>query len=127
MSDASAPEPRLVFELREKYLYAKVSSSVLDSDIGRNYLKAIADEIDRTEATGVMLVRDIAIEPSVGGTFHAMVGFLSRASHVRVAWVNPFPQLTEILEFAITIAINRGARFELFDEEAAAEEWLMGG
>ena len=125
MPDSPDAGPKVTFESRDKYLYAHVSSAVIDSEVGRAYLTAIADEIDRTGATRVMLVRDISAEPSVGGTFHSMEWFLTRAGRVRLAWVNPYPHLNETLEFAMTVAVNRGARFRLFDNEAAAEAWLL--
>jgi len=125
MPDTGLPELQITSELRDRYLYIKVTSPVADGEIVKTYLNAVAEEIKRVEPTRVMLVRDIPVGPSAGGTFKLLYSILGSLAHVRFAIVSPYPGLIQFLGFVMFVAKDSGITAEVFGDEDEAEAWLL--
>ncbi len=75
----------------------------------------------------LMLERDVPVMLKDVDLFHTTQFFLNLiGGGIRVAFVNPYIQIHEDMDFAITIGTNRGANYRLFDGVIEAEAWLLG-
>ncbi len=124
MDDTSAPYS-LTFEQRGGYIYALVSASTIDRASALSYLRAVAEHCAAANCRRLMLERDIPVMLPDTDLFFTTQDFLSMIGTMRVAFVNPHLSIEKAMEFAIMIGTNRGANYELFDNTAAAETWLL--
>ena len=121
------PEIRyeLTFEERVQYLYAHVVAEELEYEAAQDYLLEIAKEVDRLDLKRLMIHRDVQHVMPRGQLFFTAANLAETFYLINVAFVNPYPELDEALNFAALTANNRGARFKVFREIEAAEKWLL--
>ncbi len=128
MTDSSTPQPGYVLQLEERsgYLYAHVTGGPDFLDLSRRFWSEIAVACRRTGA------RKLLVEAALFGTASVMdvyqlvsellgMGFAS----IKIAYVNKGTLTEEIMRFAETVALNRGAWGRVFTEVALAEQWLL--
>jgi hypothetical protein len=116
---------KLKFEERSGYLYAYVKASSLTSDIAIAYLREITGEAVRLKQKRLMVERDIPVMLPTGTLFFATEIFIDLIRGMRVVFINPFPDLQTDMNFAVTMATNRGANYTVVDNMEAAEKWLL--
>ena len=116
----------LRFEDRPGYLYAHVRAPHVDEDIARAYLGEIADHCRGSHCSRLMIYRDIPEVLNGGALFFVAADLQAMLQNVRVAFVNPYEQNIEGLEFGNIVASNRGGSFANFATEPEAEAWLLG-
>ena len=117
----------LTFEERPDYLYASVRSKHVDEATARAYLTEIAEHCHSSHYHRLMVYRDIPEVLHGGALFFAAAEFQALLQNVRVAFVNPYAQNADDLEFGDIIASNRGGAHQTFETEAEAGAWLMQG
>lgn len=115
----------LDLEPREGYLYARVRAEGITTAMADEYLGKIAEKCAELQVQRLMLVREIPNVMRNADLFLTSQAVVSRFLGIRVAWVNPYPQNDEALEFAAMVANNRGGLFRNFRSEAEAEQWLL--
>lgn len=125
MSDLTH-EYELTFERRPEYLHARIRSETMDQPMAYEYLRKVADKCRQVKATKLMLERDVPVMLKDIDLFHTTQFFLELIRGVRVAFVNPYIEIHEDMDFAITIGTNRGADYRLFNGVIEAEAWLLG-
>jgi hypothetical protein len=121
------PQYELLFDERSGYLYACVTADRIDRGSAVEYLKEIADRINRSDYDGLMLERDIPMMLSDADLFFTTQDFLNMTGLERVAFVNKHLPIKTQMEFAILIGTNRGANYRLFNVVDEAEKWLLSG
>ncbi len=120
-------EYELTFDERPEYLHARIRSATMDQPTAREYLSKVANKVHQVKASKLMLERDVPVMLKDVDLFHTTQFFLNLiGGGIRVAFVNPYIQILEDMDFAITIGTNRGANYRLFDGVIEAEAWLLG-
>jgi hypothetical protein len=114
----------LTFEERPGYLYALVEADTIDRNTALAYLFEVANQCSKLGATRLMLERWIPVMLSDSDLFFTTQDFLRMMQSVRVAFLNPYLEQKDDMDFAMTIASNRGAEFRLFGDSDRAESWL---
>jgi hypothetical protein len=118
-------EYELSFENRPAYLYAKVRAQHVDEDTARSYLSEIAEHCRGSHCSRLMIYRDIPEVLHGGALFFVASEFESQMHGGRVAFVNPYAQNLDDLEFGNLISSNRGGAYQTFPNESDAEDWLL--
>jgi len=116
---------KLIFEARSGYLYARVEAEQISATTSKAYLAEVRAECDAHRSTRLMIDRRIPHVMSVIGFYNVSGNSVDILRGIKVAWLNPYPENHEMLEFAMTAANNRGGRYGLFTNEREAEEWLL--
>jgi hypothetical protein len=124
MNDALAPYA-LTFDDRPGYLFAHVQAAAISRESALKYLGEVARRREETGARRVLLVREIPVMLSDSDLFFTTRDFLDMIGSTRIAFVNPYSEIEEGMDFAMTIGLNRGANYRLFSSVEAAEEWLL--
>ena len=121
-----APKPyTLTFEERSEYLFARVTADTIDRDTALDYLRKVAARRLQIHARRLMLLREIPVMLPDSDLFFTTQDFLGMIGTTRVAFVNPYAEIDEGMSFAMTIGVNRGADYRLFNSVERAEEWLL--
>ena len=121
------PEPpySLTFEERNGYLLADLKAEIMEYDAAQDCLLEIAREIERLKQTRLMVHRQVPTVMPRGQLFFTSANMAESFKHVKVAFVNPYPDLDEALNFGALTANNRGAQFNIFRDIETAEKWLL--
>jgi hypothetical protein len=117
----------LSFEERPGYLYARVTAEVIDREMAMAYLTEVAERANRTNTTCLMLHRDIPEMLPDGILFFVTAEFQQMIVGIKTAFVNPHISNEDAFKFAITVGLNRGANYNIFNNDDAAETWLLRG
>lgn len=125
MTDQAEPY-ELRFEKRPGYLYAHVKAETMTGEIALRYLRQIMAEAARLDQLRLIIEREVPVMMSAGTLFFATTEFTDMIRGMRVAYVNPYPDLDKDMDFAQTIATNRGADYTVVRNVEAAEKWLLG-
>ena len=115
----------LTFEERPGYLCARVEADCIDENGIIAYLTEVADRCTQTNIEKVLVIRDITVTLGIVNQFHTTTDFVERMKSRRAAFVNPHPFVEDEMDFAITVAKNRGGDFQLFRDVESAEKWLL--
>jgi len=115
----------LTFEERPRYFYAHIKAAEMDYDAAQDYLLEVAKEVDRLGQKRLMIDRDVPEVMARGQLFFTAANLAETFYQIRVAFVNPYPDLDEALNFAALTANNRGANFKVFRDVGSAEKWLL--
>lgn len=124
MADPTTPY-ELTFEVREHYLYAHVVATTIDEKSALSYLRKVAARCNELEATRMVLYRDIPVMLPDGVLFMVTTEFLEMIRGIKTAFVNPHISNEDAFDFAMTVGLNRGADYALFNNVADAEAWLL--
>lgn len=116
---------KLEFEERAGYLFTRVSAETIKRDSAIAYLTEIAGKCKEVKAKRLMLVRNIPMMLPDADLFFTTNDFLKMIGETRVAYVNPHDAISEEMDFAILIGVNRGGDYSLFNSEKEAERWLL--
>jgi len=122
---ASEPPYKLTFEERDGYLLANVKGETLEYDPAQDCLLEIARELERLKLIHLMVNREVPTVMPRGQLFFTSANMAESFKDVRVAFVNPYPDLDDDLNFAALTANNRGAQFGVFRDIETAERWLL--
>ena len=123
---SEAPTYSLRLEDRGKYLFAHVQAERIDLQIARGYLREVAEACRALEHTRALVIREIPEVFGDAGQFAISHEAMEMFAGIKICWVNPFLGNKASLDFATTVATNRGGRFGMFSNEIEAEEWLLG-
>lgn len=115
---------KLTFEQRPGYLYARVEAETIDRESALAYLREVADKCSEISCERLVLERDIPVMLSVADLLFTTDDFQKMMHDIRVAFINPHLPIDDDMGFAMTIANNRGAVFQLHRDVAEAEKWL---
>jgi hypothetical protein len=115
----------LTCEERSGYLYAHVQADTIDRENALEYLRQIAARRASTRARRLLIFREIPVMLSDSDLFFTTREFLEMIGSTRIAFVNPFSEIEDGMNFAMTIGVNRGANYRLFSSAERAEEWLQ--
>ena len=85
----------------------------------------MANKCLETNSDKVLVVRDIATTLGIADQFNTTTGFIDQMKGRKAAFVNPHPFVDDEMDFAITVARNRGGNFSLFRDLKSAEDWLL--
>lgn len=116
----------LNFSERPYYLYAHLTSDNISEEIIRGYVSELVAESDSTGRDRIMLFRDIPVVMTEADVFHTVSESLEMLRGKKLAIVNPHAVVEKELKFGMTVGQNRGGNYAVFDNEAAAEAWLLG-
>lgn len=115
----------LTFEQRPEYLIARVTAADIDNDTALAYLRKISDKCREMTVQRVLVFRHIPKMLDSGSLYFTTSAFRDMMLGIKVAFLNPNPEIREDFSFAINVATNRGGNFEVFENEAEAESWLL--
>lgn len=121
----SAEPYKLSFEERPDYLYARIEAESIDRTTALSYLSEVARYCARIDAKRLLIHRDIPVMLPDADLFNTTTDFLEMVRGTRAAFVNPYQDLTEALDFAMVVGLNRGADYKLFNSIEDAEKWLL--
>jgi hypothetical protein len=124
MSDPTHPY-ELTFEEREGYLYARVTAEIIDRKMAMAYLTEVAKRAKQVGTACLMLHRDIPEMLPDGILFFVTAEFQKMIAGIKTAFVNPHITNEEAFKFAITVGQNRGANYNIFNNDNDAETWLL--
>lgn len=113
------------FKMRRGYLFAKVTSDSMSLDISIACATDIAKKSTECGTKNILLLRDVQGTMPDSDLFLASTHLIDLTKGKRVAFVNPYPEIAEDLEFAVRIGTNRGAVHRLFGSVESAEKWLL--
>lgn len=123
------PEPNkpytLTFTDRPDYLYAHLTSDTISEEIISAYVSDIVTESEAKDRHRIMLFRDIPVVMTEGDVFYTVSESLELLRGKKLAIVNPYPVIAKELNFGMTVGQNRGGNYAVFDDEGAAEAWLL--
>lgn len=115
----------LGFEKRDGYLYARIQADFMDLETAKKYLREVADRAENDGYDCVLLERDIPTMLGPGSLYFATQAFTEYIGGKRVALVNVYEPIKDDIGHAVTIAINHGGLFQVFETVEAAERWLL--
>jgi hypothetical protein len=118
----------LIFEQRERYLYAAVDGDEDTVEISAQYWQEVADKCKELGTKRVLIVEDL---PGGGvtsmmdvyelATALPQMGFLG----IRVAFVDAHLDQQSVNEFGELVATNRGLYGKIFNNFADGEHWIL--
>jgi hypothetical protein len=115
----------LYFERRKDYLFAKVSAAVFDAASLLEAMGRVAIELNKTHCRRLLLVRDIRASPPQRPRDPPLLRFVQFSHWMRIAIVNPFPDLHERTINAIRDREPDTNDAAVFEDVTQAEEWLL--
>ena len=115
----------LEFEEREGYLYAHLQAYVLDVPTAGLYHQELAERLAATGLGRLMIYREVPGAMTVGLAYFLADNLIRLLPSTKIAFVNPYNSHRENLEFAATVAKNRGGRHAIFSTVEEAEAWLL--
>jgi hypothetical protein len=124
MDEPSKKKYTLTFTEHPEHLHAIIRCETMDRDIALAYLREIADKCSELRSRRLIVERDVPVMLPDSDLFFTTDDFMRMVPRVRVAFVNPYAQLQDQMEFAIMIGTNRGAEFSVHNTIDAAEKWL---
>jgi hypothetical protein len=124
-ADYSKPY-QLTFEYRPNYLYAFVTGEKDSYEISKQYWQEIAAECQKSGIKKVLIEEDIKENVSMPDMYQ----FASEIPQlgvfgIRVAFVDRQQDQHQLNQFGETVATNRGLFSRVFNNAAAAEQWLL--
>jgi len=114
----------LTFESCKNYLKAHLKADSIDPEIALAYLKEIRTACAASGHTNLLIIRQIPAVLGLGNYLHLAEKSALMLRGIKTAWVNPFPALSDGLEFFCLASNNRGANYQLFPDTPQAEKWL---
>ncbi|MBV9242600.1 MAG: hypothetical protein JO314_11390 [Acidobacteria bacterium] len=121
---AQSSEYTLTFEERPNYLYAHIRADHISPELVEAYVREMHDMCVKDSQTHLLVRRDIPEVFPVGSYFGVSANTVAVLHGIRTAWLTPYPQHQDRLEFACLVANNRGAMYRVFLDLAEAEKWL---
>lgn len=116
----------LAFEARERYLYAYVSGEHDSFEISAAYWSEIARELKEQNIDKVLIVEDIIEQSPVADIYNLSVHLVDMGFRgVKIAFVDRHSGHEELNEFGVLVGSNRGLIAQAFNDETAAEKWLL--
>jgi hypothetical protein len=115
---------KLIFERRPRYLYARIEAEDIDRETAISYLREIANKSEELSENRVLLERSIPVMLSDADLLFTTEDFAEMMKGRKVAFLNPHTPISEDMDFAMVIATNRGAEFQLHRDTRSAEAWL---
>jgi hypothetical protein len=125
MADPTTTPYELTLEERPGYLYARVKAATITEEIAQSYLHKVARRCNDLDSTRLLLHRDIPATLPSGIAFFIATEFQSLIQGIRTAIVDPLVSNREDIDFAVTVANNRGGDYRAFTNDTDAEEWLL--
>lgn len=125
MDDEAVLPITLIFEERPGYLYVRATGMHTNRATAEHSLKLIAARCKELESTRLLIYRDITQVVAIGPMFQVAMQLPAELPGVRTAFVNPHSSNRKNLEFGRDLIAKTGAAIGLFNEEAAAIEWLL--
>jgi hypothetical protein len=130
MSDAIATQPNteytLRFEERPGYTRAHVVGDRDSVEISLAYWTEIARYCHERAVHSVLVVEEIAQRAAVLDIYEVASGLVALGfSDIRIAFVDRNADELPMMQFAETVARNRGIDGRVFAREADAEAWLV--
>ena len=127
MDDIPHKQYTLTFAEQPEHLHAVIRCETMDRDIALAYLREVANKCNELRCRRLIVERDVPVMLPDSDLFFTTDDFMRMVPRVRVAFVNPYAQLQDQMDFAILIGTNRGAQFSVHATVAAAEKWLAEG
>lgn len=118
----------LTIEEKPSYLHARVTGTHNAENL-RRFLVEVHEECARRNCTAVLLEMNLSGPSLDTGSIFDVVSERSAAGMMfkRIAYVDTSPERDlRKMEFAETVAVNRGVRVRLFHSVADAERWMLG-
>ena len=116
----------LTFEAREGYLFAYVSGEHDSFEISAAYWSEIARELKKQNIDRVLIVEDIVEQSAVADVYNLSVHLVEMGFRgIKIAFVDRHSSHEELNEFGVLVGSNRGLIAQAFNDEAAAEKWLL--
>ena len=115
----------LSFEERTDYVFAKINSIKHDlSDVVETF-RRIRSELAKNKSRKLLVLADVAENLSLSETFEVVQELVElKYQHINLAYCYLSKEHSDLIEFAVTAARNRGLRIEMFDDLTEAENWL---
>ncbi len=105
---------------------------IADGDKDYRYMETLWREVaatcDQNECYNVLGIANTTtpVEAVEGYDLPTIFRELRIGQHYRIAWVEKKQDARDMVEFVVTVLINRGMPGRLFDTEAEARQWLLG-
>ena len=115
----------LTLENRHSYVFAHVKADTVDEGIAVGFLTETIAFCRNLDIDRLLLLREIPVMISDLSIYFASDKFLQMIWGIKIAIVNPFPELSEQLEFFHLVTTNRGADHYTFTNVPDAEAWLL--
>lgn len=115
----------LLLSERQGYLHAMLRAPAMTEYIATHYFPRVAAEADRLRLNRVMILRDVPTSLQAGTLYRVTADLVGLMKGKKIAFVNPYPQIREEINFSITVSTNRGGNYRLFESESDAEGWLL--
>ncbi len=119
---------QLTIEEKPSYLHAKVTGTHNAENI-RRFLEEVHEECARRHCTAVLLEMNLAGPSLDTASIFDVVSERSAQGMMfkRMAYVDASAERDpRKMEFAETVAVNRGVKVRLFHSVADAERWMLG-
>lgn len=117
---------KLKFRKRDDHLLAYIRALEMSREISHAYMLEMHDKCIELGARRLLVIRDVPHVLSTIDFYNVSKNSVELLKGIKTAWVNPFPPLRPTLEFAVTVANNRGACYGLFSDVQQATRWLSG-
>ncbi|HMT08877.1 MAG TPA: hypothetical protein PKA82_12800 [Pyrinomonadaceae bacterium] len=116
---------KIAFTVHTEYLYVHLKAE----DVSDGSISAyVSDIVAKSEETGldkIILYRDIPVANNEASVFKTVSASLEELYGKKLAIVNPYEELNDVLKFGMTVGSNRGGNYEVFDTVEEAEKWLL--
>ena len=127
MKSSESPKPYdLKFDVRDGYLHAYVSGEHDTLEICTAYWSEIGAKLKELGLVKTMIVEDIVEESSLADVYDlaSQLGDMGFRG-VKIAFVDRYSSHQDQNDFGVLVGNNRGLNGRAFDNESAAEDWLL--
>lgn len=104
-----------------------ISDGEKDHDFQERLWEEVAAVCERHDCYRVLGIAHTTVAPEVidGYDTARIMRENSITNKYQIAWVEHTQDALEVIEFVVTVLINRGLPGRLFPDEAAAKQWLF--
>lgn len=118
----------LTFDERPQYLHAHIKAEATDEQTAIDYWQKIIRKCRQTKGDRLMVVQEIPGGLNTTETFGVASAVTAIGIQgIKIAFVDPDPDLYEAHQFGHLVGTNRGAWSQVFTTIPEAENWLLQG
>lgn len=120
-------EYAISFEERPQYLFAHIKGEKGTLSIAHAYWSEVVKRTLESGCKKVLVVEEIPEAITIAEVHQLVSEFADLPiKDIRLAFIDKFTSHKSLNDFGILVGANRGLTLKSFDDEAAAESWLLG-
>ena len=114
----------LTFSQGNGYLHARVRAETVTLETATEYMRAIANECRTRGQKRVLIEREVPAAMPLAHMISIVENMTGLLAGIKVAFVNPYREIDESLQFLVLAATNRSTEASVHPTLKAARDWL---